>query len=291
MPLILAIEPDRRQAARITALAHDPLKAEIVVAESAERALAALSERLPDLILTSRLLSPKDEALVDGRLRELDAVGKHVQTLMIPMLASAKNGGRKDGGLLNRLRRSSDDGPSHGCDPEVFAAEVSEYLDRAVAERALTDRDHQDRDLEYPAPTPQVEPASPAADTGTAIDVISNDEKAEAAESKGAEPWQEVALEEKADEEAAAAEPDPVLVEFSDVDLWSALPTSQRTWPQVEGPSIAASASPEIAQPARTSEGTSKKRVTKPPNEEWGQFDPNRCGFGALLEELQDLAD
>ena len=71
MPLILAIEPDRRQSAQLTAVVRHRLHADLVLAESAERALAALGDRVPDLILTSALLSAKDEGALGARLRAL----------------------------------------------------------------------------------------------------------------------------------------------------------------------------------------------------------------------------
>jgi CheY-like chemotaxis protein len=139
MPLILAIESDRRQAARISSLARDRLNVELLVADSAQRALQTLAERTPDLILTPQLMSPKDEAALDERLRELDAAGLRVQTLMIPVLASSgRRGGGGGGGLLNRLRRTKDDdgGGQGGCDPAEFAAQIADYLERAAEERA-----------------------------------------------------------------------------------------------------------------------------------------------------------
>ena len=84
MPLILALEPDRRQASRVGALKRRLVGAELIVTDSTDRAIAALAGREPDLILTSLLLSPKEEA----RLGELSGPGAHVQTLMIPVLAS-----------------------------------------------------------------------------------------------------------------------------------------------------------------------------------------------------------
>ena len=70
------------------------------------------------------------------RLRELDAAGIQVQTLVIPVLGTAGRRSRQPGGLLTRLRGSK--GTSavpEGCDPAVFAAQITEYLDRAAAER------------------------------------------------------------------------------------------------------------------------------------------------------------
>src|SRR5919206_2027959 len=101
MPLILAIEPDRRQASQLTALVRGRLKADLVIGDSADRALAALGERVPDLVLTAALLSPKDEAALGQRLRELNGVAAHVQTLTIPVLAhgNGRASGLRAGGI------------------------------------------------------------------------------------------------------------------------------------------------------------------------------------------------
>src|SRR5262245_24858070 len=141
MPLILAIEPDRKQASQLTAMVRGRLHAELVLADSAEKALAALGHRVPDLILTSALLSPRDEAALGERLRALDGSAAHVQTLTIPVLAST--GGRglggRTGGMLSALRRDKAKGPAtqDGCDPAVFAEQCKEYLDGAAREREL----------------------------------------------------------------------------------------------------------------------------------------------------------
>jgi CheY-like chemotaxis protein len=117
-PLILAIEPDRRQAAKITTLARTELQIDIVVADSTELALEAIARRVPDLILTSLLLSRRDEALLTDRLRELDAAGTRVPTLVVPVLGAPRRS-RSQKGLLTRLRgarggESSTDGGDGG---------------------------------------------------------------------------------------------------------------------------------------------------------------------------------
>jgi len=139
MPLILAIEPDRRQANQLNAVVRSRLQADLVLAESAERALAELGDRVPDLILTSALLSPTDELVLGERLRALNGVAAHVQTLTIPVLAGPRPRSRRSAGmLLSALRRSKskEDEAPEGCDPTVFASQCAEYLERAVAERA-----------------------------------------------------------------------------------------------------------------------------------------------------------
>lgn len=140
MTAILAIEPDRRQAARLTALARGPIHADILVVPSVDQALAAITRAVPDLILTPLLLSPRDDASLTARLRELAADGSAVQTLVIPVLAASSSGQsvlERGSGLLNRLRRTtrSDAAFPDGCDPLVFAAQVNEYLERLAAER------------------------------------------------------------------------------------------------------------------------------------------------------------
>ncbi len=90
MPLILAIEPDRRQAAQLASIAQGRIGAELVMAESAEKALRALGDRVPDLILTPPLLSPRDDAAITDRLRALGTAATYVQTLTIPALATAE---------------------------------------------------------------------------------------------------------------------------------------------------------------------------------------------------------
>jgi hypothetical protein len=138
MALILAIEPDRRQAARISALGRGTLDAEVLVADSTERGVAALHGRHPDLILTSLLLSPKDEA----GLREFEKGGVPVPTLMIPVLSGSSRGSHAGSGLLARLQRKpAVQAPAEGCDPKVFAAQVAEYLSHAREERELLESD------------------------------------------------------------------------------------------------------------------------------------------------------
>jgi hypothetical protein len=140
MPLIVAIEPDRRQAQQLTGVVCKRLHADVLLAESAERALAELGDRVPDLILTSALLSPNDEVLLGERLRALDGAASHVQTLTIPVLAAARPRKRsRSGGVLSvlGLGKSEEDSSPEGCDPTVFAAQCAEYLERAVAEHAI----------------------------------------------------------------------------------------------------------------------------------------------------------
>src|SRR5262245_16614770 len=138
MPLILAIEPDRRQATQLTTMVRGRLRAELVIADAAEPALAALGDRVPDLILTSALLSTKDEAMLAERLRLLAEAAAHVQTLTIPMLDTPQPRTPPGRGVLSALLgdRAASPAAPDGCDPAVFAEQCREYLDRAASERS-----------------------------------------------------------------------------------------------------------------------------------------------------------
>jgi hypothetical protein len=136
MALILAVEPDRHQASQLQAIARSRLHAELVIEATAERALAALGDRIPDLILTAALLSPKDEAALAERLRALHSAAAHIHTLTIPVLAAPRSRPRM-GGVLSALRRERPQASEpDGCDPAVFAEQCATYLERAMAERA-----------------------------------------------------------------------------------------------------------------------------------------------------------
>ena len=307
MALILAIEPDRRQAARITALARNPLNVELVVTDSAERAVASIAERVPDLILTPKLLSSKDESILDARLRQLDADGRHVQTLMIPMLASGRSASRKESGLLNRLRWTSEEESSDGCDPAVFAAEIAQYLERAAAERAAKAAREEERRAPERAAEPEPRPVTerdpvPEIEMPHAVHAVPPVVEEEAAQppadaqaalepSFAAAPtdetWHELPLEDdealREDQAAAAPETaspthraasqaDELVAEFSvDPANWSPLPDAQAASSQLQ-----ASAS---------------NTLNAGPDDEWGFFDPERVGFAALIAKLQEVTE
>jgi CheY-like chemotaxis protein len=132
MSLILAIEPNKNQAHQLNALVRQHLKAELVTAPTAAAAIAALGDRIPDLVLTPALFGLRDEAALTDRLRQLGSDGSHVQTLAIPILAASSRGGGNNS-LLGRKKDKSD--PNVGCDPAVFADQIKIYLQRASVER------------------------------------------------------------------------------------------------------------------------------------------------------------
>ena len=134
MPLILAIDSDRRQSEQLAALMRKSLKVELVQATSAGEGLHALGDRIPDLILTSPLLSPFDDGVLDEYLRELGTQAAHVQTVRIPVLSAVSKPSARSLFTLRRAKTPST--APDGCDPKVFADEIALYLARAQERRA-----------------------------------------------------------------------------------------------------------------------------------------------------------
>src|SRR5258706_8925482 len=116
MSLILVVEPDSRHAAQLASMARNHLHAELVVAESGDRAVAALADRVPDIVLTAPLLPHHDEAILADYLRALGDAGAHVQTLTIPILSAPATPHR---GIRGRFRRDRDPVIPDGCDPAL----------------------------------------------------------------------------------------------------------------------------------------------------------------------------
>jgi len=160
MALILAIESDRRQVSHLTAMVRGRLRAELVLGDTAEAALERLGNRVPDLILTSPLLSPRDEQALTDRLRRLNGVASHVQTLTLPVFALPNSGTAPPRGVLSALLGDRQDSSTDGCDPAVFAEQCREYLDRVAAERKAQQRDAPDIDAPVPAEPPSATPSA-----------------------------------------------------------------------------------------------------------------------------------
>jgi hypothetical protein len=135
MPLILAIDPDKRQSSQLASLVKAQLQAELVQRGTAAEALAALDGRVPDLVLTTSLISPREDAVLATYLRELGSAAAHVQTVTIPLLGSAAP--KRAKGVLAALRREKPQpAMTDGCAPDVFAEQIRQYLATAEEQKA-----------------------------------------------------------------------------------------------------------------------------------------------------------
>jgi hypothetical protein len=142
MQLILAIDSDPRRSEQLANLVRSRLQVDLVQATSAGEALHALKDRVPDLILTSPLLSPFDDGVLDEYLRDLGSAATHVQTVRIPMLST---GPRKKSAAtrlftLGRKKQQTSSAAPDGCDPKVFADEIAHYLTRSLEQRTASGR-------------------------------------------------------------------------------------------------------------------------------------------------------
>jgi hypothetical protein len=133
-PLVLAIEPDLRQAAIVKRIVREKVLADVAVVDSRDAALEAMRTSVPDVLLLSALLSPRDEDELIAHLRTLEHA-QHLQTHTIPQLASSigPEDDKPSGGLFSafRRRKAPAGAAPAGCDPDLFADEIRTYLQRA----------------------------------------------------------------------------------------------------------------------------------------------------------------
>jgi hypothetical protein len=142
MSLIIAIEPDRDQAAQLKDLVRRHTAAELILADTTEHAISALGQRIPDLVLIPAFLSPEDDEALTSALRATHAAA-HVQTLTIPVLGTPETPKSVPQSVLSRLlgdqpRPASPD----SCDPKIFADQITEYLERVAKDRPLSGNGH-----------------------------------------------------------------------------------------------------------------------------------------------------
>ena len=140
MPLILALEPDPRQSALLRHLVNAEVHAELEVVDSRDAAIASLSARVPDVVLLTALMSPRDEEELIAHLRTLSGV-EHVQTHTVPMLAGSApvEEAASGGGLLGRFRRKKEPERIAGCDQSSLrrsSEPISHAPPRSRRERA-----------------------------------------------------------------------------------------------------------------------------------------------------------
>jgi CheY-like chemotaxis protein len=148
-PLVLAIEPDLRQANIVKRIVREKALADVAVVDSLDAAIEAMRTAMPDVLLLSALMSPRDEDELITHLKTLEHAG-HLQTHTIPQLASAlrpEKGAAR--GLLSAFRRKKEQEPAaSGCDPDLFAEEIILFLKRAAEKkRELQYSDHAAPDM------------------------------------------------------------------------------------------------------------------------------------------------
>ncbi len=155
MALILAIQPDAQQAAILSGVVMNQLRADLVLVDSKDAALARIRKQVPDLILLAAELGRPDDEEFASRLRKIRNA-EHLRTLSMPRLGSSEEDEERPGGLLNAFKRKRVEARRRGRDPKLFAKELRSYLRRA--ERLKANR-LSEADIPAPAPTPVDGPA------------------------------------------------------------------------------------------------------------------------------------
>lgn len=329
MSLILAIEPNKNQAHQLNALVRQHLKAELVTAPTAAAALAALGDRIPDVVLTPALFGLRDEAALTERLRQLGSDGSHVQTLAIPILAPAAARGGNNG-LLGKKKEKAD--ANVGCDPAVFAEQIKIYLQRASVERRAQASDA--RATASPRPAANAEDLSSfmvGADEFDvdsleipSIDLPSDTQPAEQAQPASApnaappadalnrrsKPRQNPPPPNVTEEELVtppAAGPPLWRVAESIEDFYTNPEAAESDATVANAPMVAApvTPSPSIITPPPPAANKApapsvvvksaappapRQRRTPPRPDEWAYFDPSQSAFKALIRRLNEIA-
>src|SRR3990170_7644686 len=133
MSTVLVVQPDDVQADVLERIFEKRVGAELVMVGSTMQAIERIAARMPDLILLSALLSPRDEDTLIAHLRSLDGAS-HLQTITIPQFRTGPvKAPAKKGGLFGKKQKSA--APA-GCDPMAFAEEVVARLKEASENRS-----------------------------------------------------------------------------------------------------------------------------------------------------------
>ena len=157
MSVILVVQPDPRQGKILHDVAHR-IGAELVLVDSTKRAIEAIARTIPDLILLSVLLSPREEDKLMARLRSLEGAS-HLQTLTLPEFRSGDGEEpkpRKSGFGFRRKQKAT---VAAGCDPAAFAEEIVAHLARAHEIRTRPAQPATMRSIITPAIEPMDAPA------------------------------------------------------------------------------------------------------------------------------------
>ena len=230
MSVILVIQPDAAQGRVLHDMARR-IGAELVIVESTKKAVDAIARQVPDLILLSAFLSPRDEDTLIGRLRSLEGAS-HLQTMTIPQFRTSEESKAKRGFGFRKKQKAA---VAVGADPSAFADEVVSLLNRASEIRNRPATPDSFRSVIAPDPVP--------AQASTLID---DEPRAAWGDGNEDEPAPEETLfvpEEPAEEPAVEVEEEPIFVntlvaEPDDTDLQETIDDE----PAVAWPAYAADA-------------------------------------------------
>ena len=128
MSTVLVIKPDEVQADVLRQIFAKRVGADLVIVNSTSEAVHEIAVNMPDLILLSTLLSPRDEDALIAHLRKLDNAA-HLQTITIPQFRTGPaQAPAKKGGLFSKKVKTQ---APVGADPMEFAEALVGHLKEA----------------------------------------------------------------------------------------------------------------------------------------------------------------
>jgi CheY-like chemotaxis protein len=132
MSYVLVIEPQQGQAGVLRHVGREA-RTSLRIVDSIADGLQAIDNEIPQLVLASALMSPRDEHALLSRLRDLPH-GTAPQVLVIPALtAPDAPQPKRELFRIGRSRRVPP--PPAVCEPSAFANQLSMYLDDADRRR------------------------------------------------------------------------------------------------------------------------------------------------------------
>jgi CheY-like chemotaxis protein len=127
---ILAIEPDPPRAEALRDLISERVGAECEIVTTGRDAIPSIDLRLPDLILTSIFLPPREAAELNAHLQKLPGAA-HVQVITLPYLVDVEDGRHGTSKVLRFLKRRSP--LARPVDPRIVGEQIEAYLEQAQA--------------------------------------------------------------------------------------------------------------------------------------------------------------
>jgi hypothetical protein len=137
---ILAIEPDADRAAFVREVIQGSRDIELEIVARIDDAVRSITERLPDVVMTSTFFPPADEAALSAHLRKTRGAS-HVQIICVPHVggteAAQGPSGPSHPNVVSFVKR----GPAANwpfCDLAVVREQIEDYLFQAVRDREDT---------------------------------------------------------------------------------------------------------------------------------------------------------
>ncbi len=278
MPFVIAVEPDRHQAAQLSQIVLKRVGAELLLAATLDEALDALRIRAPDLMLIPALMSAKEDAALTEALRAVSGPSA-VPILITPTFAATRHS-FVSGAVWPWSRRETP-ATEDGCDPAAFAEQLTTYLAQSAA-RPISQECDEPAEVAFAGSAS--EPAPPVDTRFALIDERIAAMARDATESPAAQDTTEFPAHEYERETIAdrAASPSSVaagdtrVVRADDVE-WERLIASFRA--AVEGLQIET----WLGRPADSDE------PARPIHDGWGIYDPEQCAMPAVMRRLEEL--